>query len=76
MRQMAAYPDPQPVIPLPESIAAQVAYQLRYKNTVTEYYSWVSCHGHGVNAVCVFITAGPITKLFAGGEEESGGHVL
>ena len=24
----------------------------------------------------VFITAGPITKLFAGGEEESGGHVL
>jgi len=25
--------------------------------------------------VC-FITAGPITKLFAGGEEESGGHVL
>jgi hypothetical protein len=23
--------------------------------------------------VCVFITAGPITKLFAGGEEESGG---
>jgi hypothetical protein len=25
---------------------------------------------------CVFITAGPITKLFAGGEEESGGHVL
>ena len=22
---------------------------------------------------CVFITAGPITKLFAGGEEESGG---
>jgi hypothetical protein len=26
--------------------------------------------------VCVFITAGPITKLFAGGEEESGGHVL
>jgi len=29
---------------------------------------------HG--SVCVFITAGPITKLFAGGEEESGGHVL
>ena len=28
-------------------------------------------------AVCVcFITAGPITKLFAWGEEESGGHVL
>jgi hypothetical protein len=26
--------------------------------------------------VCVFITAGPVTKLFAGGEEESGGHVL
>jgi len=29
------------------------------------------------NRVCVcFITAGPITKLFAWGEEESGGHVL
>ena len=27
--------------------------------------------------VCVcFITAGPITKLFAWGGEESGGHVL
>jgi len=27
--------------------------------------------------VCVcFITAGPITKLCAWGEEESGGHVL
>ena len=35
--KMAAYPDPPPVILLPESIAA--AYQLRYKNT--EYYSWV-----------------------------------
>jgi len=37
---MASYPDPPPVIPLPESIAAQAAYQLRYENT--EYYSWVS----------------------------------
>jgi len=36
----AAYPDHPPVILLPESIAAQAAYQLRYKNT--EYYSWVS----------------------------------
>jgi hypothetical protein len=26
--------------------------------------------------VCVFITAGPITKLCAWGEEDSGGHVL
>ena len=25
--------------------------------------------------MCVFITAGPITKLCAWGEEESGGHV-
>ncbi len=25
---------------------------------------------------CVFITAGPITKLFAWGGEDSGGHVL
>ena len=31
--------------------------------------------GPGAGGVC-FITAGPITKLFAGGEEESGGHVL
>ena len=38
--KMAAYPDPPPVIPVPESITAQAAYQLRYKNTV--YYSWVS----------------------------------
>ena len=39
--KMAAYPDPPPVILLPESIAAQAAYhrQLRYENT--EYYSWV-----------------------------------
>jgi hypothetical protein len=36
----AAYPDPPPVIPLPESIAAQAVYQLRYKST--EYCSWVS----------------------------------
>jgi len=36
---MAAYPDPPPVIPVPESITAQAAYQLRYKKT--EYYSWV-----------------------------------
>jgi hypothetical protein len=34
-------------------------------------------HGGGVPCVCVcFITAGPITKLCAWGEEESGGHVL
>ncbi len=33
--KMAAYPDPPPVIPVPESIAAQAAYQLRYTNTVT-----------------------------------------
>ena len=26
--------------------------------------------------VCVFITAGPIAKLCAWGEEDSGGHVL
>jgi hypothetical protein len=36
----AAYPDPPPGIPLPESIAAQAVYQLRYKST--EYCSWVS----------------------------------
>jgi hypothetical protein len=26
--------------------------------------------------VCVFITAGPIIKLFAWGEGDSGGHVV
>jgi hypothetical protein len=26
--------------------------------------------------VCVFITAAPVTKLFAWGEGDSGGHVL
>jgi hypothetical protein len=31
--------------------------------------------GNGPLSVC-FITAGPITKLCAWGEEESGGHVL
>ena len=39
-RKRAAYPDPPPVIPVPESIAAQAVYQLRYKST--EYCSWVS----------------------------------
>jgi len=38
--EWAAYPDPPPVIPLPDTIAAQAAYQLRYEST--EYYhSWV-----------------------------------
>ena len=37
--KMAALPDPPSVILLPESIAAQAAYQLRYEST--EYYSWV-----------------------------------
>ena len=43
------------------------------------YYKSVRAGG-GVtlmlHCVCVFITAGPITKLCAWGEEESGGHVL
>jgi hypothetical protein len=30
----------------------------------------------GLRTSVCFITAGPITKLFAWGEEESGGHVL
>ena len=34
-----------------------------------------ACHAVPVGCVC-FITAGPITKLCAWGEEESGGHVL
>jgi len=34
-------------------------------------------HVRNILSVCVcFIAAGPITKLFAWGGEESGGHVL
>ena len=41
------------------------------------YYKAVRVGGGAVRHVCVcFITAGPITKLCAWGEEESGGHVL
>jgi hypothetical protein len=36
----------------------------------------VERRGERCQVLCVFITGGPITKLFAGGEEESGGHVL
>ena len=54
--KMAAYPDPPPVIPVPESIAAQAAYQLRYKNT--EYCSWVSS---GPKCFQVLVT---VSKLF------------
>ena len=32
--------------------------------------------GRGITMCVCFITAGPITKMFAWGEEESGGHVL
>jgi hypothetical protein len=40
VRQKGDLPNPPPVIPVPESIAAQAAaFQLRYENT--EYYSWV-----------------------------------
>jgi hypothetical protein len=42
---MAAYPDPPPVIPLPESIAAQVTTQVavswRSKTEMTEFRTWV-----------------------------------
>jgi hypothetical protein len=34
--------------------------------------AWISLP----TVVCVFITAVPITKLFAWGEGDSGGHVL
>jgi hypothetical protein len=36
---------------------------------------WTDLRRVQKKCVC-FITAGPITKLFAWGEEESGGHVL
>jgi hypothetical protein len=35
----------------------------------------VSVTGHLSRYVCVFITAVPITKLFAWGKGDSGGHV-
>jgi hypothetical protein len=43
---MAAYPDPPPVIPVPESIAAQVtpsqvAVSWRSKTEMTEFRTWV-----------------------------------
>ena len=53
--------------------AARVAYVGAYKAVRVggggEWRTWDRCR------VC-FITAGPITKLFAWVEEESGGHVL
>jgi hypothetical protein len=40
-------------------------------------YGWAGCSVKSADlSVCVFITAGPITKLCAWGEEDSGGHVL
>ena len=61
---MAAYPDPPPVILLPEyyiaaHIAAQAAYQLRYKNT--QYYSWV---GLGVKCFHTESSRFSFTSLF------------
>jgi len=51
----AAYSDPPPVIPVPESIAAQAAYRLIYKNI--EYYSWVSS-----GPKCFQVLGGSLTK--------------
>jgi hypothetical protein len=46
------------------------------KNNPIHRFSGV-CVFISAGCVCVcFITAGPITKLFAWGGEESGGHVL
>ena len=33
-------------------------------------------YSYNADSVCVFITAGPIIKLCAGGEGDSEGHVL
>ncbi len=59
------------------------AYTFSIENV--KKYEWEDfCNGYALNGnlptgarprVC-FITAGPITKLCAWGEEESGGHVL
>jgi hypothetical protein len=44
------------------------------RDLLLQYLSlcWDVCVGY----VCVFITAGPIIKLCAGGEGDSEGHVL
>jgi len=68
----------------PESTQPPLSLRLVVCVTVQVYYLQSTAGGRGqpegrlgaseVVCVCVFITAGPITKLFAGGEEESGGH--
>jgi hypothetical protein len=52
-------------IPLFHTISARPPKQPRMVRTFLKVHT----------CVC-FITAGPLTKLFAWGEEESGGHVL
>jgi hypothetical protein len=62
VRQKGGLPGPPPVVPDPESIAAQAAY--------TEALlprSAPACHGQRVCLLCVSMTAVPMTKLFAWG---------
>jgi hypothetical protein len=47
--------------------------------SMLRYYDHDHYHGTGfgkARPMCVFITAVPNTKLWAWGEEDSGGHVL
>jgi hypothetical protein len=52
------------------------AYIHVHVNTHTHTHTHASASWYGSPPLCVFITAGPITKLCAWGEEDSGGHVL
>ena len=44
-------------------------------NAISNYMQWHDSQGVRL-PLCVFITAVPVTKLFAWGEGDSGGHVL
>jgi hypothetical protein len=48
---------------------------LRLAKTLRVCVDWKTKRNQ-VRSVCVFITAGPMIKLCAGGEGDSGGHVL
>jgi hypothetical protein len=64
VRQKGGYPDPPPVILLPESIAAKAAYQLCYKNT--EYYSWVNSGPKCVRCMqwlCCVLVVGKVWRI-------------
>jgi hypothetical protein len=62
-------------VKLPEVMTAMEALDVIKTKMARSNVVIVASWAHE-RTVCVFITAGPITKLCAWGEEESGGHVL